>query len=68
MQRLVQDVRFAFRLLARSPMFTVAAVVTLALGIGANAAFFTLADATLLRPLKVNAPGQLVAMPWSSER
>ena len=66
MQRLVQDVRFAFRLLARSPMFTVTAVVTLALGIGANAAFFTLADATLLRPLKVNAPGQLVAMPWSS--
>jgi predicted permease len=55
-----QDLRFAVRTLARSPSFTVVAAVTLALGIGANTAIFTLFDALLLRALPVHDPAQLV--------
>jgi predicted permease len=63
---LVKDVVHAFRLLARSPGFTAAAVLTLALGIGANAAIFSLADATLLRPLKVATPSELYMLKFSA--
>jgi predicted permease len=66
MRNLFRDVSLAARLLARTPTFTLAAVLTLALGIGANTAVFTLADATLLRPLPVRAPEQLVTWSWSS--
>jgi predicted permease len=57
------DVRFAIRQLVGSPGFTIVAVITLALGIGANGAIFALADATLLRPLPLPDPDRLV-MAW----
>ena len=66
MRNIVRDVLYALRLFRKSPGFAIAAVITLALGIGANTAIFTLADATLLRPLQVREPEQLVAWPWSS--
>ena len=63
---LMRDLSYAGRLLWRSPGFTVAAVLTLALGIGANAAIFSLAEATLMRPVKVAKPAELYAMPFTS--
>src|SRR5689334_135664 len=62
------DVRFAFRQLMRSPGFTAVAVLTLALGIGANSALFALADATLLRQLPFTAPDRLVMLRETSPR
>ena len=55
-----QDVRYACRMLARQPGFTAAAVLTLGLGLGANAALFGLIDGLMRRPLAVRAPEQLV--------
>jgi putative ABC transport system permease protein len=63
---MIRDLRFAFRLLRRSPGFTVAAVLTLALGIGATTAIFTLVDAVLLRPLDIGAPNRVVALQETS--
>ncbi len=54
-----RDVRFAFRTLAKSPGFAAVCIVTLALGIGANTAIFTLVDAVLLKSLPVTDPSQL---------
>jgi hypothetical protein len=59
MGRLVSDVQFALRNLRRSPLFTFLAVGSLALGIRANAAIFTLVDRLLLRLLPVKNPAQL---------
>ena len=58
-ENLLQDVRFAARTLRKSPTFTAVIVVTLALGIGANTAIFTLIDAVMLKSLPVASPGQL---------
>src|SRR5687767_1931461 len=63
---LVQDARYGVRLFRKSPAFTMAAVSSLALGIGAAAAVFSLADALLLRALPVRNPQELVLFRWSS--
>lgn len=62
MSNLVQDLRFAIRTLAKSPMFVFVALLSLALGIGANTAIFTLVDQVLLRLLPVKNPEQLVLL------
>ena len=62
MPALVRNLRFAARMLAKHPGFTFAAVVTLALGIGANSAIFTVTSALLLRPFPYHDPQQLVSV------
>ena len=57
---LVRDLRYAFRGLTRSPLFTSVALLSIALGIGANTAIFTLVDEVLLRQLPVKHPDELV--------
>jgi len=65
MQSFIQDMRYALRQLRKSPGFTVTVVLTLALGIGANSAIFTLFDQVLLRMLPVQKPKELVRLRWS---
>jgi predicted permease len=60
LETLLQDVQFAFRMLRKSPVFTVVAILSLSLSIGANAAIFSLLNALLLRNLRVHAPQELV--------
>src|SRR5215510_8056004 len=68
MGTLWQDVRFGARLLVKSPGFTLVAVLSLALGIGANSTIFTLVNAVLLNPLPVEDGQRLVAVFTTDER
>ncbi|MGH9709453.1 MAG: ABC transporter permease, partial [Candidatus Acidiferrales bacterium] len=68
MTRLLQDLRYGFRMLAKAPGFAAVAILTLALGIGANTAIFSMIEAILMRSLPVQDAQSLVVLKWSARK
>lgn len=68
LQRLSQDLRYGWRTMSKNPLFATMAVLSLALGIGANTAIFSVLDAIMIRVLPVKNPGELVILNWRARR
>jgi predicted permease len=67
MHSILQELRLALRQLRKAPVFSAVAIITIALGIGANTAVFTLLDQAILRSLPVTHPEQLVRLRWTGD-
>src|SRR3954447_17029688 len=67
-EQLAQDIRYALRTMAARPLFTAMAVLSLALGIGANTAIYSFMDSILMRAIPVRDPASLVLLNWQAAK